>query len=113
MLPTLSDVVQAELPAEPVWDGRSFLPQLRGQTGNPREFVFCYYAPRHGNNQTVTRFARDKRWKLYGGNTLFDVVVDPQELHPIDAESLDADGRASRTRLQAALEQMEDKPQAR
>ena len=42
-------------------DGRSFLPQLRGEKGNPREWIHCYYCPRPERTPPV-RFVRDRRW---------------------------------------------------
>jgi len=36
-LPTPAKAVGATVPADLVWDGRSFLPQLWGRKGNPSE----------------------------------------------------------------------------
>lgn len=38
LLPTLVELTGASLPAKPI-DGRSFLPQLRGEPGNPRSWI--------------------------------------------------------------------------
>lgn len=40
-LPTLAEAAGAALPDGVTIDGRSFLPQLRGEEGQPREWVFC------------------------------------------------------------------------
>ncbi len=63
-------------------DGVSFAPQLRGEEGNPRESIFCYYNPRPERTKP-TRFVRDQRWKLYGDGRFYDVSKDPEETTPI------------------------------
>ncbi len=98
--PTLAEATGARVPKDLVVDGRSFLPQLRGEKGNPREWVFCYYFRNPGD--PVRRFARDKRWKLYQTGELFDLVADPLEEKPLDA----GQGRAIRKRLQSVLDEL-------
>ncbi len=39
-LPTFADAAGAPLPEGEIFDGRSFLPQIRGREGTPREWVF-------------------------------------------------------------------------
>ena len=56
-------------------DGRSFAPQLRGEPGNPREWMHCFYCPRP-ERTPAKQFVRDKRWKLYRDGTFFDVAND-------------------------------------
>ena len=56
-------------------DGQSFLPQLRGEPGTPRQWVHCYYCPRPERTEPK-QFVRDKRWKLYGDGTFFDAAND-------------------------------------
>ncbi|UCD29590.1 MAG: sulfatase-like hydrolase/transferase, partial [Planctomycetota bacterium] len=63
-LPTLAEVAGAEIPKHIKTDGRSFLPQLLGSKGNPRQWVFCHYQPMHGNKKLFARYVHDKRWKL-------------------------------------------------
>jgi hypothetical protein len=41
--PTLAEFADAEVPADLQIDGRSFAPQLRGEPGDPREHVYCWY----------------------------------------------------------------------
>ncbi|MGH9338143.1 MAG: sulfatase-like hydrolase/transferase [Acidobacteriota bacterium] len=65
MLPTFADMAGARLPAGARIDGRSFLPQLRGQAGNPRDWIYC---------QLVDDwFIRDKRWRLRKNGELADL----------------------------------------
>jgi len=102
-LPTLAGVMGAELTDEHVIDGRSFLPQLLGEAGEPREWVRIYSNPRPEDPKKNPRafFARDKRYKLYDDGRLFDVVLDPKEKLPLQELSDELQG--VRDRLQEAL----------
>jgi len=78
-LPTLAEAAGVEPTTET--DGQSFLPQLRGDSGSPRESIFVYYWPRPEKGEPK-RFVRDKRWKLYGDGRLYDVRNDILEKSP-------------------------------
>jgi arylsulfatase A len=108
-LPTLADACDLELPADLTIDGRSFWAQLRGETGEPREWLFCYYNPRPGRKGFPERcFARDKRWKLYRSGELFDLEADTEENSPFTATTPEA--AAAKAKLQAALDSMPAEP---
>jgi arylsulfatase A len=47
--PTLLDAAGANAPSGLKLDGQSFLSQLVGEKGNPRDWIFCHYDPRWGN----------------------------------------------------------------
>lgn len=103
-LPTLLEVADMELPSSDN-DGRSFLPQLLGQKGNPRDHIFCHYDPRWGPMaKTPTRFVRDKRFKLYHDGRLYDTKADPLEQHPVESDSDSM--QQIRHRLQESLNSM-------
>lgn len=42
-LVTFADVANAKLPEDEVFDGKSFLPQIRGEAGTPREWAFSQF----------------------------------------------------------------------
>lgn len=105
VLPTLAAAAGAELPNDVTLDGRSFLPQVRGEAGDPRDSIFCHYEPRHGNNQRKVRYAQDRRWKLYQDGRLFDMLADLDETTPVTTETPDA--AAARKKLQAVLDRFE------
>jgi arylsulfatase A len=65
-------------------DGRSFLPQPRGAKGNPRDWYYCWYAPRNGVLRA--EFAASARYKLYRSGAVYDLTQDPTEEHPLRAE---------------------------
>ena len=45
LLPTLCECAGVSVPPKLGIDGRSFLPQLKGEKGNPREWIHCWYSP--------------------------------------------------------------------
>ena len=108
-LPTIMAAAGRSVPKDVPIDGRSFYPQLMGQAGSPREWVFCHYDPRPGWDKDkfrMQRFARDKRFKLYGDGQLFDVPADLLETEPIPAGDDSKQSAAARKALQAVLDSM-------
>ena len=97
MFPTFVEVAGAKPPEGVKIDGRSFAPQLRGQPGKPREWVFVQL----GEN----RYVRDARWKLTGKDQLFDLKDAP--FQEIAADDKDADAGAARKRLKAVLDDLQ------
>ena len=61
-LPTLCAAAGASIPETLSLDGQSFLPQLRGEEGHPREWIYCYYSRGGGKGE---QWARNQRYKLY------------------------------------------------
>ena len=102
-MPTLADISGATLPAGVTIDGRSFAPQLRGQTGKPREWIFCHYDPRWSNFKSA-RYAQDKRYKLYDTGAFYDFREDPLEKSPLAQTSLTPAQERSRRKLQQPLD---------
>ncbi len=98
---TLADVAGVDVSAENL-PGHSFFPQLKGETGNPREWVYCHYEPRWGKF-TLARFARDHHYKLYQDGSFYDLTTDEEEKNPLPPSEETA---AVRARLQAVLDSM-------
>ena len=104
---TIAEAMDASVPEELVLDGRSFLPQLRGEKGSPREWAFCHYDPRWGNrDKWKGRFARDQRFKLYLDGRFYDVPADVLEENGLDLNDLPPDAETARRRLQKVLDSM-------
>lgn len=99
-LPTCLDAAGQPLPQG--LDGRTFWPQLRGEPGEPREWIYCFSCPRPERMQPK-RFVRDKRWKLYGDGRFFDIAADPREQRTLNDDDLNAAARAVRNKLQNVL----------
>ena len=104
-LPTIAEVSGAKWFDGLPLDGRSFLPQLRGEKGSPRPWLFSHFDPHPGCKADIkpTRLAWDHRWKLYLDGRLFDWQNDYLEKTPV---TTGAEAKAARARLQAALDQM-------
>ncbi|MBM3792553.1 MAG: arylsulfatase [Acidobacteria bacterium] len=107
-LPTIMEATGAKWFDGLPLDGRSFLPQVRGRKGNPREWAFAHWNPHPGCKQPFvpTRLAWDHRHKLYMDGRLYNLEKDYFEQHPIAAGSETAADLAARKKLQAGLDKM-------
>jgi len=86
----------AKLPEGVTLDGHSFVPQLRGETGAPRDWAYSQLGPKW--------YVREQGFKLTQGGELFDMANAPFEEKLVPAEAESADAKVARTRLQAALD---------
>jgi arylsulfatase A len=103
-LPTLLEAGGAKAPAKLTLDGRSFLPQLRGQRGQPREWVYSWYSPRQQADLTVRECAFNQRYKLYRTGEFIDLTSDRQEKNPLAVAALAGERAAAARMLQGALD---------
>jgi len=103
--PTLSDVAGKELPRGSIFDGRSFLPQLLGEKGNPRDWIFCHYDPRWGKWQK-RRYVQNKRYKLYDDGSFYDIQSDPLEKVALDLTQLSVKARQIERKFRTVLDRM-------
>jgi arylsulfatase A len=103
-LPTICQATGAAIPDSLKIDGRSFLSQLLGETGQPRSWIYCWYA-RDGGAAADVEFAISKTHKLYRNGQLHRLSGDPYEEQLIaKADYSTADTQAAST-LQVALDQ--------
>ena len=98
LLPTFAAVTGAPLPTKNVLDGRSFLPQLQGKKGNPKEYIYMEL----GNKWYV----RSAKWKLNRQGELFDMSNAPFEEKLVVDYATNAEASAAFTRLQAVLKEI-------
>ena len=105
-LPTILEAAEITPPDDYFIDGRSFLPQLKGETGNPRDWIFFHFEPMSGRVHRYARFIRDHRWKLYDDGRLFDLNADPEEEAAFDPKNDDSERAGARARLAPVFEQM-------
>lgn len=96
--PTITELAGGKLPEGVTLDGRSFVPVLKGEAGNPRESIFVQL----GRNW----YARESAWKLNEANELFDMSDAPFVEKAVPKDSTDPAAIAARTRLQAVLTQL-------
>jgi arylsulfatase A len=98
LLPTFAEIAGAPLPQNRVIDGKSLLPQIKGETKSPRTWAFTQI----GESYHV----REAGWKLNQSGQLFDMKNAPFEEIPVPADSNDAAAVAARARLTAALAEL-------
>jgi arylsulfatase A len=105
-LPTMLEVAGLKPPATLKLDGRSFLPQLRGQKGKPRDWVYSWYSPRQLPNtaMTVREFAFNQRYKLYRTGEFFDLGQDVEEKAPLSVAALKGEAAGAAKLLQQAFD---------
>ena len=119
-LPTIAEVTGAKPPAGRTIDGVSFLPVLKGQKDQVRDWILIEYINEHrpmfrGNEG---RYIRNHRWKLYDrgtskrgepfykGGQLFDIIRDPDEKYPLDSNSDYNESSTARRKLQTILDKL-------
>jgi arylsulfatase A len=107
-LPTFLQAAGVAPPSGLRLDGRSFLPQLLGAQGPPRDWVYSWYSPRQSADMTVREFAFNQRYKLYRSGEFFDLSQDVEEKRPLMVASLNAEAAAAAKLLQRALDQFAD-----
>lgn len=95
---TFAALAGAKLPEGATLDSRSFAPQLLGEKGTPREWVFVQLGPKW--------YAREAGFKLTESGELFDMSEAPFEEKPVAKESTDPAAVAARQRLQAVLDKL-------
>ena len=109
-LPTIFEAAGLNFPEGYIIDGRSFYPQLKGEKGNPRDWMFFHFEPmnrRHGLNELrQIRFIRDNRWKLYETGELYDLEADWDEDIPIYEVEDSKSQSEARNRLKPVFSQM-------
>jgi arylsulfatase A len=93
LMPTWIEVAGAAAP--PGLDGVSFAPQLRGEPGQPREWVHTLFVGKY--------FVREARWKLRENGNLFDAPYGEKLIAP---ENDTPESKAVRFRLQAVLDKL-------
>lgn len=92
----VAELAGGVLPSDRIIDGWSFASQIRGNKGQPREWIYNQF---EGN-----AWIRYHRWKLYTDGRLYDMTSDPLEQVPILPEEDDRDSDAIRQKFEQELE---------
>lgn len=104
-LPTICAAAGIALPS--TLDGRSFLPQLRGEMGQPRPWIYCWYA-REGGPTATFEFAMNQQYKLYRNGQMYDLERDLDERQPLDTAALSGEAQKAHGLLSEALNRFRD-----
>ena len=78
---------------------------LRGEEGNPRDWIYCWYS-RNGGTKGKKEWARNQRYKLYRTGEFYDISKDVLENEPL--KHLSAEMQQVRIMLQHALDKYKD-----
>lgn len=100
VLPTFAELARAAVLEGVTLDGHSFAPQLRGEKGNPREWVYVQH------NTAPEWYVREQGWKLTHDGKLFDMSDAPFAEKPVPMEAVSDAAKAARQRLQAVLDEL-------
>ena len=113
ILPTLAEIAGAELPDVEL-DGRSIWPQLQGEKGDPREWLYQYHFPKfvpaavahgHGVRNLEIIWTQNQFYKLYDDGSFY-AVEDHQETKDIRKGKGGKVAERTRKLLQKALDSM-------
>ncbi len=108
-LPTIMAAAGISTPENFVIDGQSFLPQLQGDVGKARDWIYFHFEPMvdHTDKHFETaRFIRSKRWKLYDDDRLYDLLSDPEEECALLPEIDDSESSQVRAELEPIFDEM-------
>jgi len=100
ILPTLTELAQAETPAD--IDGISLVPLFHGKPRS-KEAIYCWYS-RDGDRKAASQHARDARFKLYANGAFFDIQADPDEKENLAGGALPEALREPHARLASFLD---------
>ena len=95
---TFAELASAKMPEGVTFDSHSFAPQLRGERGTPREWVFVQLG--------AEWYAREPGFKLMNNGELFDMSDAPFAQKAVPVESASDEAKAARVRLQAVLDKL-------
>jgi arylsulfatase A len=95
LLPTFADLAGATPPSGVKLDGKSFAPQLRGEKGTPREWIFVQLG--------AGWYVRDDGWKMNEKGELYNMKDAPFVEALVPADAADAAAKSARQRLSAVL----------
>lgn len=98
LMPTLLEAARVPVPEDFVPDGRSFLPQVRGEEGKPREWIYCFYEPKK------KEFAMTQRYKLYKSGLYYDLAQDLAEKSAIEPDDRNDEQKQVAAKLRKVIE---------
>ena len=104
LFPTVAAAAGGQLPQHRKIDGRSFLPQLKGKPGNPRDWVFCWYQRNGKRDSSVKRFARNQAYKLYHDGRMYHIPSDELEKRQLTPDQIDTRRGQIRAQLKSVID---------
>jgi len=93
---TFAELGGAKLPEGVTIDSHSIAAQIKGEKGNPRDWVYVELSGKS--------YACDQHYKLTNDGALFDLKNAPFEELPVPADTTNTDALAAKKKLQAVLD---------
>jgi arylsulfatase A len=104
ILPTICAAAGIQLPDGGAPDGISFLPQLHGERGRPREWIYSWFNPLMRRDSETVEMAFTREFKLYRTGEFHDWRTDPEETKPLRIAELSGEAAAAARLLQGVLD---------
>ena len=77
-----------------------FYPQLTGEDGSPRDWIFFHFDAGGRNKRPIQRFIRNHSWKLYEDGRMYNMTNDLNEEIPILPEKDTEESKSNRKVLE-------------
>ncbi len=106
-LPTFCEVANINIPSELDIDGVSFLPQLLGKKGNPRDWIYCWYSF-SGKIDELKEFSRNTIYKLYTTGDFYNLKDDFFEKEALSLNNLNEEEKESYKMLSKVLKKYQN-----
>lgn len=107
--PTFAAMAGVKTSKDDPIDGRSFLPQLNGEKGHPRDWVLCHYQPYWGRFQGA-QYVRNEQFKLYRDGRFYNVPLDLTESQNLTSNQSGEQGEIARHNLEQTLKTIPPAP---
>ena len=101
-LPTVCEAASIDLPSDRHYDGISFLPAVKNEEAEKREWAFFFYTGRYDNPPKIC--IRDEKYQLFYDQRLFDLADDPKMKTPL--EDLSSEAAAAKEQLSVAMKEV-------
>ena len=92
-------------------DGVSFYPQLKGNSTQGRDWIYCYWKPNSMVPSLYKVYAQNENFKLYDSETnrnrFYNVISDSFELNPLKDEILSLPEKETKQVLQRVLDSLQ------
>lgn len=95
---TFAEMGNAKLPQDRSLDGVSFLPQLKGEKGTPREWIYTEYQG--------LAWIRNHRWKYYSDDRFFDMQANPKEDEGLNMKITSEEALEARNKLAKEMKKL-------
>ncbi|WP_298532335.1 sulfatase-like hydrolase/transferase [uncultured Algibacter sp.] len=112
-LPTILEAAGTKIPDNYFSDGESFLPLIKGETVNRRDWVYMSYNPKPGagkDHLNPAEFVFNKKYKLYGDGRFYDIEKDKLELKPLDTTKFGNNKNQIKNRFTVIMDSLKKYP---